>query len=260
MPHRIRRIAVAAALLVAVCGCGAAGSPARAPARTPGLSGHLLVLAAASLTEAFGDAEGVLEREHPGFSATYSFAGSQQLVTNVRDGAPADVIATANLQTMDELTAAGLVGTPQVFARNMLEIAVAPGNPKHITGLRDLARSDLSVVLADPSVPAGSFAAEALARAGVHVAPRSLELDVKSVLRKVADGDADAGIVYATDVTAAGASVQGVAIPAAQNVVAVYPIAVVRASAHPQAAAALVAEAVSGVLQRALRQRGFLPP
>ncbi len=116
------------------------------------------------------------------------------------------------------------------------------------------------MVLADPSVPAGKFAKQALQKAGVTVTPKSLELDVKSVLQKVAIGEADAGIVYVTDVTAAGTSVAGVPIPDDQNVIAVYPIAVVKATTHHAAAAAFVSQIVSGVGQQALRKRGFLAP
>jgi molybdate transport system substrate-binding protein len=172
------------------------------------------VLAAASLTEAFEDVGG----------ATFSFAGSQQLVAQVEAGAPVDVVAVADPDAMDRLVRAGLVGPPAVFAYNRLAIAVEPGNPARIAGLADLARPGLKVVLADPAVPAGRYTRQALDRAGVVVRPVSLELDVKAVARKVVDGEADAGIVYATDV-AAGARVD---IPDTANVVAAYSVATVR--------------------------------
>jgi molybdate transport system substrate-binding protein len=224
------------------------------------LTGPLTVLAAASLTEAFNDTKTTLEREHAGLHITYSFAGSQALVTQIVNGAPADVVATADETTMSRLVTAALVETPTVFAHNRLEIAVAPGNPRGIRGLADLAAPNLTVVLADPSVPAGKFAQQALQKAGVTVTPKSLELDVKSVLQKVAIGEADAGIVYVTDVTAAGATVAGVPIPDTQNVIATYPIAVVKATTHHAAAAAFVTEIVSGVGRQALRKHGFLGP
>ena len=192
--------------------------------------------------------------------ATFSFAGSQQLVTNVINGAPADVIATADQATMQKLVTAGLVDMPVTFTRNRLEIAVAPGNPKGIHTLADLARSDISVVLAAPAVPAGNFAKQVLATANVTVTPKSLELDVKTVLEKVESGDADAAIVYTTDVAAASGLVTGVDIPDAQNIIATYPIAVVKATVNAAAAAAFVTEAVSGLVQKALLKRGFLPP
>ncbi|HEY6378882.1 MAG TPA: molybdate ABC transporter substrate-binding protein [Candidatus Dormibacteraeota bacterium] len=247
------------ALGVGACGSSTSSSPASTGSASK-LTGSITVFAAASLTEAFKDAQKTLEQNNPGFTVTYSFAGSQQLVTNIQNGAPADVIATADLSTMQKLTSAGLVGTPQVFARNTLEIAVAKGNPKHITGLADLANPAISVVLADPSVPVGKFSREALAKAGVSVTPKSNELDVKSTLQKVESGDADAAIVYTTDISSASDKVDGVVIPENQNVIAVYPIAVVKASQNQAAAAAFVQSAVSGDVQRALLKRGFKAP
>ena len=251
---------VAAAL---AAGCGSSGSGSASPSPSGGgsqLTGPLTVFAAASLTESFNAAKATLQKAHPGLSITYSFAGSQQLVTQIQNGAPADVIATADMKTMDTLSNAGLVDTPKVFAHNKLEIVVAPGNPKGIKGLADLARSDLTVVLEDPSVPAGNFARQALQKQGITVNPKSLELDVKSELQKVALGEADAGIVYVTDVTAAGSKVSGVAIPDDQNVIATYPVAVVKATSHLAAAQAFVTDVVSGTTQRALRAHGFQGP
>ena len=252
---------IAVAAIAAGCGSGSGASTSSSPASTPNpLNGPLTVFAAASLTEAFNDAKTSLQKEYPSVSITYSFAGSQQLVSQIENGAPADVIATADTKTMGALTSAGLVEASKVFAHNKLEIVVAPGNPKGVKGLADLARTDLTVVLEDPSVPAGNFARQALTRAGITVNPKSLELDVKSELQKVATGEADAGIVYVTDVTAAGTKVSGVAIPDDQNVIATYPIAVVKASTHLKAARAFVDETVSGDGHKALLARGFLGP
>lgn len=240
--------------------CGAPVSSAAQSATLGPLAGTLTVFAAASLAATFTAAEPALEAAHPGFTASYSFAGSQQLVENIIDGAPADVIATADTATMQQLLSRGLVEPPQTLARNRLAIAVAKGNPKHIARLMDLARGDVSVVLADPSVPAGNYARQALLRAGVTVRPKSLELSVEAALEKVESGDADAAIVYATDIAAAAGLVTGVAIPDADNVIATYPIAVVKGARNPVAARAFVALAVAGTIQSALRQRGFLPP
>jgi molybdate transport system substrate-binding protein len=251
-------VAVGSAACLAACG-GAGSSRAHA-ATGASLTGSLTVFAAASLATTFTAAEPELEAAHAGFTATYSFAGSQQLVRNIIDGAPADVIATADTATMQQLLTRGLVEPPQTFARNRLEIAVAKGNPKHIARLADLAHAGVTVVLADPSVPAGAYARQALLRAGVTVSPRSLELSVEAALEKVESGDADAAIVYATDIAAAGGLVARVAIPDADNVIATYPIAVVKGARNPAAARAFVALAVSGAIQAALRQRGFLPP
>jgi molybdate transport system substrate-binding protein len=252
---------VAAATVAAGCGSSTGGSASPSPSRSASkLTGPLAVLAAASLTEAFTDAGKALEAKNPGLAITDSFAGSQQLVSQIQSGAPADVVATADQASMSTLATAGLVDTPTVFAHNTLEIVVAPGNPKGVKGLADLARPDLIVVLEDPSVPAGKFARQALQKAAITVNPKSLELDVKSELQKVVMGEADAGIVYVTDVTAAGSKVTGVPIPDDQNVIATYPIAVVKASRHPAAARAFVDEIVSGNGQKALRARGFLGP
>jgi molybdate transport system substrate-binding protein len=243
---------------VATSSTGAGGQPTSTPDALAGSS--LTVFAAASLTEAFNDAKTKLQAAHSGLGITYSFAGSQTLVTQIKNGAPADVIATADTTTMQTLVTAGLVTTPKTFARNKLEIVVAPGNPKSITGLKDLSRSDLKVVIEDPSVPAGKYGRQALQAQGVTVNPVSQPLDVKSELLAVEQGNADAGIVYVTDVTSAGAAVSGVQIPDSQNVVATYPIAVVIASKNSAAAQAFVDDAVSGTVQQSLVARGFLAP
>lgn len=246
-------------LLVAACGNPASGRPAAAPT-VPSLSGSLTVFAAASLTEAFNNDKTLLSTANPSLSMTFSFAGSQQLVAQIQAGAPADVVATADEANMQKLVAANLVDAPRDFAKNLLEIVVASGNPKKITGLADLARTDLKVVLEDPSVPAGKYGRQALDKAGAKVNPVSLELDVKSELAKVETGEADAGIVYVTDVTSAGARATGVAIPSSQNVVASYPVAVVKATRNRNAAAAFVDQLISGIGRQALRARGFLAP
>jgi molybdate transport system substrate-binding protein len=224
------------------------------------LSGSLTVLAAASLTEAFNDAKTKLTASDPGLSVTYGFAGSQALVTQIQNGEPADVFASADTTNMNKLVAAGLVDPPVTFARNKLEIAVAPGNPKNITGLADLARPGLKVVLEDPSVPAGNYARQALAKLNVTVHPVSNPLDVKSALLTVTSGEADAVVVYVTDVSSSGGKAQGVAIPDSQNIVATYPIAVVKATKNQAAAQAFVDSMVSGIGQQALLARGFLAP
>ena len=220
----------------------------------------MTVFAAASLAEAFTDDKNYLAAASPDLSVNYSFAGSQQLVAQIQSDAPADVVATADQGTMQKLVAANLVETPRTFARNLLEIVVAAGNPKGVRGLSDLARSDLKVVLEDPSVPAGKYGRQALDKQGVKVNPVSLELNVKSELRKVETGEADAGIVYVTDVKSAGSKAAGVAIPEEQNVVATYPVAVVRATTNHAAAEAFVDQLLSGTGQDALTARGFLSP
>jgi molybdate transport system substrate-binding protein len=152
------------------------------------------------------------------------------------------------------------MGSPRVFATNRLQIVVAAGNPKGITGLADLVRPGLVVVLCGPAVPCGRYATQALQKAGVRVVPASQETDVKAVVSKVALGEADAGIVYVTDVKAGGAKVQGIAIPGNQNVVATYPIAVVKAASHGRAAQAFVDFVLSPQGQRILASFGFGGP
>jgi molybdate transport system substrate-binding protein len=191
---------------------------------------------------------------------TYNFGGSGLLVTQIQQGAPDDVIATADTASMQKLVDAGLVETPATFAKNKLEILVAPGNPKNIKGLNDLARDDITFVTEDDSVPAGKYAAQALLTADVTVSPVSKETDVKSAVAKVTSGEADATIVYITDVTAAGSKGTGVTIPDNQNVVATYPIAVLKGAKNHDAAQAFVDAIVNGSGQDALHNRGFLPP
>ncbi|MCU1430232.1 MAG: modA [Actinomycetia bacterium] len=249
-------------VLVMAAGCGSSSSKSTATTTktTSNVNGALNVFAAASLTEAFTDEKATLAREKPDLHITYNFAGSQALVQSIQQGAPADVFASAGQSNMQTLVDAGLVEKPVTFARNTLEIAVAPGNPKHITGLADLERAGVILVLEDPSVPAGKYALQAFASAKLP-APhaKSLELDVKSTLAKLTLGEADAVVVYVSDVKAAGTKVQGVPIPAAQNLFASYPIAVVKASTHKAAAQAFVDEIATGTGQEALRARGFLP-
>jgi molybdate transport system substrate-binding protein len=164
-----------------------------------------------------------------------NFGGSSTLAAQITQGAPADVFASADQPNMQKVVDAGLAGAPATFATNRLQLVVGPGNPKGIRSLADLARPGLVVVLCAPAVPCGTYAAQALGKAGVTVHPASQEQDVKAVVTKVQLGEADAGIVYRTDVRAAGAAVAGVDIPADQNVTAEYPIAELK-GASPAAA------------------------
>lgn len=257
---RTRLILIVAAVLLALAGCGSSSKSSSSPSGSK-LSGDLNVFAAASLTNAFTDEQNALKTSTPDLSLTYNFAGTQQLVQQIQSGAPADVIASADEKNMQTLVDAGLVEAPKVFAKNQLEIAVAPGNPKHIQSLADLEQSGLVLVLADPSVPAGKYALQAFDNAGLPAPkPKSLELDVKATLAKLTSGEADAVVVYVTDVKAAGDKVQGVEIPAHQNVIATYPIAALKDSKHLAAAVAFVNEIASGGGQQVLATRGFLPP
>ena len=252
-------IGAAAALVLAGCGSSSPGSPAPSAAPDP-LSGSLTVLAASSLTSAFNTAETGLELDHPGFKATYSFAGSQALVTQILNGAPAGVIATANTDTMAQLTAKTLVETPVAFCQNKLEIAVAPGNPLGIKTLADLNNPGVKLVIGDPSVPVGEYVSDIEASDNLKFTPVSLQLSDASVLEQLESGDANAALVFVTDIIAAGSKVTGVTIPDAQNKIGTYEIAAVSASTNLKAAEAFVTSAVSGDIQTELRSAGFLPP
>jgi molybdate transport system substrate-binding protein len=254
--RRIRlRVAVAALALVtfAATACGATTSSAAGPEAE---AREISVFAAASLTDAFTQLGEDFTAAHPGVTVTFNFAGSNDLVTQLHQGAPADVLATADTKSMD--AAGDLAGAPQAFAGNQLAIAVAPGNPEGITGLPDLAREDLKVVLAAPEVPAGKYAEEILAKAGVMVKPVSLEVSVKGVVTKVSLGEADAGIVYATDIAGAQDKLDAVVIPDDQNVIAAYPITALAASEHPDDAQAFVDLVLSAQGQKVLADTGFL--
>ena len=196
---------------------------------------------------------------HSRYSLTFSFAGSQQIAAQVDQGAPADVLATADRASIASVQNA-TARPPAVFAGNRLVIAVRSGNPKGVGGLADLDRADVGVVLAAPQVPAGKYARQALGLAGVTVHPLSLEDNVGAVVTKVALGEADAGIVYATDTRVPGQGVQAVAIPDTQNVRAEYLVAPLRDAPDGDGASAFVSFLLSPKGQAALRRFGFLPP
>jgi molybdate transport system substrate-binding protein len=270
-PHR-RFGLVLAGLALALSACSSSSStkttspsttgaaPAATAATAAPIAGTLKVFAAASLTAAFNTAKTTLTTANPGLSLTYNFAGSNTLVSQIQQGAPADVFASADMKNMQKLVDAGLVGTPVTFAKNKLEIAVAAGNPKNITGLADLAKPGVSVVLEAAGVPAGDYTRQVLAAKGITVTPKSLETDVKSAVAKVTSGEADATVVYVTDVAAAGSKVAGVTIPDAEQPSISYPIAVVKASKNQAAAQAFIDSAVSGDVQKALEAAGFIAP
>jgi molybdate transport system substrate-binding protein len=253
----VRGRAVAAfgiAVLVSAC-----GTTAPASQNPSALSGSITVFAASSLTAAFTTMAADFQKIHPGTMVKFTFAGSSTLVGQIQQGAIGDVIASADQPNLQKLIDAGLIaGSPSIFAHNRLQIVVGAGNPKHITGLADLSRSGLVVVLCAPGVPCGRYAAQALQKAGVSVTPASQEADVKAVVSKVALGEADAGIVYVTDVKAA-ARVQGVNIPPALNVVADYPVAVLKDSQNVPLATAFVLYLLADG-QGTLARYGFTSP
>jgi molybdate transport system substrate-binding protein len=250
---RLAAVLAVAALVLAACGGGDSGGGSGS-----GSANELKVFAAASLTAAFTDIGKQFTSANGGTKVTFNFAGSQALATQIQQSAPADVFASADLANMGKVK--DLVGTPQNFASNLLAIVVEKGNPKGVKGLDDLASPDLKVVLAAEDVPAGRYAKQALDKAGVKVTPVSQEDNVKAVVTKVSLGEADAGIVYVTDVSAGGDKVEGVDIPQTQNVTATYPIATVKATKAQDKAQAFMDLVLSAQGQQVLEQYGFLPP
>lgn len=249
---RVWAIALAGMLALTACGSSAGKSS----------GGSINVLAASSLTKAFTAFAKQFEAAHPGTHVNLSFGSSTTLAEQIKTGARADVFASADQKNMQKLESAGAVtGTPAQFAKNQMEIAVAPGNPHHVAAVADLAKPGLIVVLCASEAPCGKYADQLLQEDHVTVTPKSRELDVKSTLTKVETGDADAAIVYVTDVKAAAGKVAGVPIPTGQNVVATLPIAALKDSKNAALAKAWVDFVTSGTAQQALQQQyGFLAP
>jgi molybdate transport system substrate-binding protein len=248
-------IATLVMLGIVAAGCGSDESDSGSS------NGDITVFAAASLTAAFTEIGDAFTAANPDATVTFNFAASSELVTQIGEGAAADVVASADQSNMKKLTDAGGNGSdPVVFAENVLQIIVEPGNPKDIATVADLANPDLIVVICAPEVPCGKYAATLFTNAGVTVAPKSLEENVKAVVTKVTLGEADAGIVYRTDVLATGGKADGVDIPDDINVLAEYPIAVTKTAANPDRAAAFIEFVASDAGQRILATYGFLAP
>ena len=218
------------------------------------------MFAAASLTEAFEALGTAFEQAHPNASITFNFGPSSGLAAQIAAGAPADVFASASPASMDSVVTADAARAPTVFAANVMAIAVPPDNPANITTLSDLATNGVKVALCQPDVPCGAAAAEVFANANLTVTPVTLETDVKAALTKVVLGEVDAGVVYATDVQAAGDTVTGITIPAALNASTRYPIARLTTSAHPDLAQAFVDFVLSADGASVLTAAGFQKP
>ena len=254
----------AIALLAVLAGCavptdGAPGASGDATG-TAELSGTLTVFAAASLTETFDLLAAEFERRHPSVEVVVNYGGSAALAQQIVSGAPADVFAAASGSTMRIVQNEGLAADPVVFATNTLELVVPAGNPGDVSAIGDLARPELAVALCDPVVPCGAAAVAALDAAGVAAVPDTLEEDVKAVLTKVRLGEADAGLVYVTDVRAAGDDVEGIPIAAAEAAINMYPVSPVVNSPHPDLAAKWI-ELLTGRAGRAvLAEAGFGAP
>jgi molybdate transport system substrate-binding protein len=267
MSRRSRFLIVATIVLgVAGASCGSdddSGAAAASEAATEGAAtrGDLTAFAAASLTELFTEIGDAFMTANPDAKVTFNFASSSDLVTQINEGAPADVYASADQANMTNLTDAGNnAGEPQVFATNSLEIIVPAGNPKGITALADLANPDIIFVTCAPEVPIGQYSQQVLDNAGVTVTPASLEENVKGIVNKVTLGEADAGIVYKTDVIAAGDKAEGVDIPADINVTAKYPIVATKDAPNPEAAQAWIDFVLGAEGQKILASYGFEAP
>jgi molybdate transport system substrate-binding protein len=248
---------VVPAMVVLVAGCGDAGATPSGRAGD-GLSGTLTVFAAASLTDVFTDLGDRLMDDNPDLHVQFNFAGSSALATQLTQGAPADVFASANQEQMTVVTDAGLAdGDPAVFAHNVLEIAVPAGNPAGVTGLADFAREDLTFAVCAPDVPCGAAAEKVFDIAGIHAVPDTLEEDVRAALTKVELGEVDAALVYASDVASAGDAVEGIEFPEAEEAINDYPICTLADAPDPDAARAFVDLVRSDEGQHALERAGF---
>jgi molybdate transport system substrate-binding protein len=218
------------------------------------------VFAAASLQGTFTQLGKQFEAAHPGESVKFSFGPSSGLATEITSGAPADVFASAAPANMDAVVTAGDATGPKDFAKNEMEVAVPPANPAKVTTVDDLARSSTKVALCQPQVPCGVVAAQVFKNANLTVKPVTLQADVKSVLTQVELGNVDAGMVYVTDVLAAGSKVKGVPIPASDNASTLYPIATINHSKNLSEAQAFVAYVLSPAGQKVLSAAGFEKP
>lgn len=222
---------------------------------------RLTVYAAASLQKTFTELGDRFESAHPGTTVTFNFAGSSDLVTQLQQGAPADVFASADEKNMTKATDDKLIdGTPVVFASNTLQIVVPPGNPAEVTSFADLSAPGLKLVICAPQVPCGSATKKVSEAQGITLKPVSEENSVTDVLNKVASGEADAGLVYRTDVQGAGARVVGVSFPHADKAVNRYPIALLAGSDHPELAREFVALVTGAEGQKVLSTAGFGKP
>ncbi|HEU4567143.1 MAG TPA: molybdate ABC transporter substrate-binding protein [Marmoricola sp.] len=248
------------ALLATMAGCGSAAGGETGATGSARPAGTIRVFAASSLTGAFTRLARQFEHRHPGTTVELNFAASSDLAEQITNGAPADVFASASPTNMDQVVEVGDATRPRTFAVNTMEIAVPPGNPGGVHRLADLARPATKVAVCQPQVPCGAVAAEVFHHAGITVHPVTEEVDVKSVLTKVAVGEVDAGVVYVTDVRAATGQVRGVRISAAVNASTRYPIAVVRNSPHAATARAFEQLVLSAQGRRVLATAGFGQP
>lgn len=264
----LRVAGVGAAALLALSACSSSDSSSNSSPKSdtsasssPKLSGTVTVFAAASLKESFTTLGKEFEKANPGTKVTFNFGGSDTLAASITGGAPADVFAAASPKTMAIVTdKKDAATTPATFVRNQLEIATLPGNPDKVASLKDLTKSGLKVVLCDKTVPCGAAAQKALDASKLKLTPASYEQDVKSALTKVELKEADAAVVYKTDVKAAGDKVEGVEFPESAKAINDYPIALLKDAPNAEAAKAFIALVQSAEGQKVLTAAGFLQP
>jgi molybdate transport system substrate-binding protein len=259
---RIRVVLATTALLLAGCTASGDGPGGDDPGTElpDSATGTITVFAAASLTEVFSALETAFEQQHPRADVVLSFGGSGALATQIIGGAPADVFAAASEAPMTTVTGTGDAGDATIFTTNTLEIAVPVGNPAGVEGFADLANPELTIALCDPSVPCGAAAETLMHLAGYQPSPDTLEQDVKAVLTRIELGEADAGLVYLTDVVAAGDKVEGIEVRGAGDVISKYPIAALTGAPNPEGARAFVDFVLSAEGQAALADAGFVAP
>ena len=255
----MRRWAAAAVVLAlatgTACGSGGEGSSDSEESKT------LTVYAAASLTSSFEEIGKQFEADHKGVKVRFSFGGSSDLVAQLQQGAPADVFASADTANMEKATADDLVeGEPVDFATNTLEIAVPPDNPAGVASLEDLGKSGTQVVVCATEVPCGAATEKVEQASGVEINPTSEEQSVTDVLNKVTTGEADAGLVYVTDVQAAGDKVQGIEFPESSAAVNTYPIGALAGSKNKDLAQEFVDLVAGDAGQQILADAGFAKP
>jgi molybdate transport system substrate-binding protein len=254
-------VTVAAALL-AGCGgsSGTATSGGSSTSSASAVKGTVNVFAASSLQEAFSTLGKQFEAAHPGSKIVFNFGPSSGLAEQITQGAPADVFASASAKNMDQVVSAGDAAASTPFVKNVMEIALPPDNPAKITSLNDLAKKGVKVALCQAVVPCGATAAMVFANAKITVAAVTQEVDVKSVLAKVQLDEVDAGVVYVTDVRAAGAKVAGLEIPADVNASTTYPIATLTKAPNKASAAAFTSYVLSPAGAAVLAAAGFQKP
>lgn len=255
-------LASMAAVALAAAACSSSSASSGTTTSPPMLTGSITVSAAASLTGSFGTLATQFRAAHPGTTVNLNFGSSVALVTQIQQGAPVDVFASASTKDMATAVSSGHIdGKPVIFARNTLEIVVKPGNPLGITSLASLSKANV-VALCAPSVPCGAAAATVLQQAGVTIPTTKVTLgtDVKATLQQVTTGNADAAIVYVTDAKTVGSAGTGVTIAASHNIITSYPIAKVTGTANAALGNAWIAYVIGPEGHAVLRAAGFLPP